>query len=95
LLEAADQERKLCLECRAGLAFIERLQKWIVFRFDDALSSQSLSENPRQGALPNAYRTFDRNVTGKLEKLGHRLATVVGTAQQNILLRVAMQCGKS
>src|SRR6267143_615416 len=73
LLEAADQERQLGLERGARLAFVECLQKWIVFRLDDALGSQALSENPRECALPNSYGTFDRNITGKLEKLGHRL----------------------
>ncbi len=34
-------------------------------------STLALSQNPRQRALPNSYRTFNRNVTGKLEKLGH------------------------
>jgi len=43
------------------------------------LGSKALSENPRQCALPNAYGTFNRNVTGKLEKLGHGLwATIMG-----------------
>jgi hypothetical protein len=74
LLEAANQKRQLRLESSAGFALVERLQKWIVFWFDDALSSQTLSENPRQGAFAHSYGTFDRNVTGKLEKLGHELS---------------------
>src|SRR5208282_6285103 len=77
LLEAANQERQLGLEGGATLALVKRLQKRIVFRLDDALCRQALSENPRQRALPNSYGTFDRNVTGKLEKLGHGLSIVV------------------
>src|SRR5260370_12681798 len=73
LLEAPDQECELGLEARPGFAIVERFLKCIVFRFDDALGGQALSKNPRQRAFPNAYGTFDRNVTGKLEKLGHRL----------------------
>jgi hypothetical protein len=61
----------LGLEGGSALAFIECFQKWIVFRFDDPLRGQALSQNPRQCALPNAYGTFNRNVTGKLEKIGH------------------------
>jgi hypothetical protein len=77
------------LEGCAGLALVERLQKWIVFRFDNALGGQALSENPRQRALPNSYGTFDRDVTGKLEKLGHGLSWRTG--KQNILLRASAQ----
>src|ERR1700675_2663184 len=100
LLKAADQECQLGLEGSARFAFVKCLQKWIVFRLDDALGRQSLSENPRQCALPNSYGTFDRNVTGKLEKLGHRFVISdwrrsSGTGKQNISLRLPAQCGKS
>jgi hypothetical protein len=71
LFEAPDQECQLCLEGGSRLALIERLQKRIVRRFDDALGRQALSENRCQGALAHAYGTFNRNVTGKFEKLGH------------------------
>src|SRR5208282_331244 len=74
LLEAANQECQLGLKGSSSLTLVKRLQKRIVRRFDDALSGQSFSENPRQRALSNAYGTFDRNVTGKLEKLGHGLS---------------------
>jgi hypothetical protein len=73
LLEAADKECQLGLEGGSALAFIECFQKWIVFRFDDPLRRQTLSENSRQCALPNAYGTFDGDVTGKLEKICHGL----------------------
>src|SRR5208282_4672333 len=91
LLEAPDKKCELRLERRARLAFVECLQKWIVFRLNHALRRQPLSQNPRQRAFPNAYGTFNRNVTGKLEKLGHRLTIVVGTVQQNIWLRASAQ----
>jgi hypothetical protein len=94
LLKAADQKRQLCLEGCAAFAFVERFQKWIVFRLDNPLRGQALSENPRQCALPNAYGTFNRNVTGKLEKLGHGLLDYrlsSETAQQNISLRLRTQ----
>src|SRR5208282_581955 len=94
LLEAANQKRQLGLEGGAGLAFVERFQKWIVFRLDNALGGQTLSQNPRQRALPNSYGTFNRDVTGKLEKLGHGLMTwrlSSGTRKQNIWLRLRTQ----
>src|ERR1700678_813872 len=100
LLEAANQKSQLRLESRARLAFVERLQKGIVFRFNHPLRGQTFSEESRQCALPDAYGTFDCNITGKLEKLGHELSMVElliwsGIGKQNILLRLQTQCGKS
>src|SRR5208282_3647469 len=71
LLETPDQKSELRLKRRARLALIKRLQKRIVLRLNHPLRRQSLSENPRQRALPHSYGAFNRNVTGKLEKLGH------------------------
>jgi hypothetical protein len=73
LFETADQECELGLKRGAGLSLIKRLQKRIVFGLDDALRGQTLSENPCQRALSNSYWTFDRDITGKLEKIGHEL----------------------
>ena len=71
LLEAADQEGQLRLEGGAGFAFVESLQERIVFGLDDSLGGEPLSKNPGQRALADAYGTFDRNITGKFEKIGH------------------------
>ena len=73
LLEAADQKSELRLEAGSAFAFIERARKGLSSDFHDLLGVETLSQNPRQRALADSYGTFDCDVAGQLEKIGHGL----------------------
>ena len=89
LLEAADEEGQLRLEGGTGLAIVKRrLRNGLSSGSDHPLGVQAVGQNLRQRALADANGTFDCNVTGQFEKLGH------GGREQNILLRDRTQLGK-
>src|SRR5258708_26751880 len=75
LFEAADEKGKLRLERGARFAFVEGAEKRILFRVGDALGIEPFSKNRRKRALADAYRVFQCNVPGKIEKIGHGLGT--------------------
>src|SRR5450631_4790499 len=71
LFKTANQESKLRLESGAALPLVETAQERVFLGFHHALRIQALGENPRQCALSHANGTFDSNIAGQLEKIGH------------------------
>jgi hypothetical protein len=73
LLKAANKKSKLRLKSSAALAIVKGAQKRIIVGLHYTLCIESLSQNPRERAFPDAYRTFYGNVAGQFEKVSHEL----------------------
>src|SRR6185312_5675482 len=81
LLETANHESELSLEGGAAISLIEGAKKCIVFGFDHALGTQSVSNNVGQRALADANRPFNGDITRWFKKLGHGFMVRADSAQ--------------
>src|SRR5713101_4352817 len=93
LLEAANQESKLCLKAGPRFAFVKGAEERIVLRLHDLLRVETLRQNSRQSAFADAYGAFHCDVSGQLKKIGHGSGEI-GNRLQHILLRVTRQLRK-
>ena len=71
LLIALDQECKLRLEGGAAFAFIKCRKKSILLRLAHPLRVHALGNDFCQSALSNSYGTFNGDVAGQFEEIGH------------------------
>src|SRR5579872_3217383 len=73
LLKAANEKSELRLKSGTALAIVKGAKKWIIVGLHYPLGIETFSQNPRQRALSDAYRTFHGDVTGQFEKISHEL----------------------
>jgi hypothetical protein len=73
LLEAANQKSELRLKSGTALAIVKSAKKRIIVGLHHPLCIEAFSQNPRERAFPDAYRTFYGNVAGQFEKVSHEL----------------------
>jgi len=71
LLEAADEEGKLGLESRSGIAIIKSREEGILLWLLHQLAVHLLGEEVGKSALADANRTFYGDVSGWFEEISH------------------------
>src|SRR5436305_2526456 len=72
LLETPHQKGKLRLKGRPRLSIVEGSEKWIVLGLGNALCVQTIRNDARKRALAYSDRTFQGDVAGGIEELGHK-----------------------